>query len=69
MIFNAGDRVIAPGGSGAVVYRRMKSFDCSQVHVYSVRLDSRSKNDLSYEGTFYLVYPENSSNTSVQNTA
>jgi hypothetical protein len=53
MIFDRGDRVITPGGTGSIIFKRMKPPTFGEVDVYSVRLDSRAKEDPFYSGTIY----------------
>lgn len=40
-VFDKGDRVMTPGGAGAIVYKRMAPPTYAEVEVYSVCLDSK----------------------------
>lgn len=57
-MFDKSDRVITPGGPGAVVYRRMAPPTYSEAEAYSVCLDSKKVESEkppfpSYTGTVY----------------
>lgn len=57
-VYDKGDRVTTPGGSGTVVYRRVLGPDFQQVGHYSVALDHKvAEQDRppfpSYTGTIY----------------
>jgi hypothetical protein len=53
-IFEPGDEVMTPGGSGRVAYKRMAPPTYSEVDVYSVRLDKDwHPGNPHYSGTIY----------------
>ncbi len=51
-LFDKGDKVLTPGGTGVVSWRRMAGPDYSQAASYSVMLDSELSNPR-YNGTVY----------------
>jgi len=51
-MFDLGQRVVTPDGSGEVAYRRMTPPNYCEVDVYSVKLDSK-KDHPTYSGTIY----------------
>lgn len=51
-MYETGDRVKTPGGTGSVVFKRMQAPDYSRVEAYSIRLDSEMHRR-TYTGTMF----------------